>query len=259
MPLQAQEAKLAVVSEIEVDVELALMVDASRSMAPKELVLQRRGYAEALTSDIVLNVIRNSMTGRIAVTYVEWAGAGKTRVILPWSLIDGADSAQFAADILNKQIQYGMRRTSISGAIDFAVTDMETNGFAGLRRVIDISGDGPNNEGSPVLEARDRAVEQGIVINGLPLLAWEDTNIWAISDLDLYYEICVIGGPGAFSIPVYDMTDFPLAVRRKLVLELAGPPGVADGPGRQGMTDQGYDCLIGEKLRRERRQLYKNP
>lgn len=245
-------------SEIEVDVELALMVDASRSMAPKEIVLQRRGYASALTSDVVLNVVRNSMTGRIAVTYVEWAGEGKTRVILPWTLIDGAESAQFAADILNKQIQYAMRRTSISSAIEFAVKDMTTNGFKGLRRVIDISGDGPNNEGIPVTLARDNAVAKGFIINGLPLLAWEDTNIWAIADLDLYYDACVIGGPGAFSIPVYDMIDFPLAVRRKLVLELAQAPGVNGAPGRRGMTESGYDCLIGEKLRAERRQLNRN-
>ena len=252
-------AGTAFAAPIEVDVELALMVDASRSMAPKELQIQRRGYAAALTSDEVLGVILNSFTGRIAVTYVEWGGDGAQRVILPWTLIDSRASAENAAATLNGKIEWSMRRTSISGALTYAVGEFESNGFAGLRQVIDISGDGPNNDGAPVLRARSGAIDAGIVVNGLPLMTTDETSPWGIEDLDLYYAACVIGGPGAFSIPVLTWQDFPLAVRRKLVLELAQAPGQSGRKGRSGMTDQGYDCLIGEKLRREREQMFGRP
>ncbi|MDD9922738.1 MAG: DUF1194 domain-containing protein [Boseongicola sp.] len=244
---------------IEVDVELALMVDASRSMSVGELQIQRRGYAAALTSDEVLGVILNSFTGRIAVTYVEWGGDGVNRVVLPWTLIDSKESAQEAADVLNGVIEWGLRRTSISGALLYAREEIENNNFEGLRKVIDISGDGPNNDGRPVVRTRDQIVENGIIINGLPLMTTDNTSPWGIIDLDIYYAICVIGGPGAFSIPVLTWEDFPLAVRRKLVLELAQAPGQSGFAGRSGMTDEGYDCMIGEKLRRERELLRSEP
>lgn len=245
-----------VAAPIEVDVELALMVDASRSMSPRELQIQRRGYAAALTSDEVMGVVLNSFTGKVAVTYVEWAGDGNQRVILPWTLIDSKESAQEVADVLNGNIEWAMRRTSISGALRYAVEEIQTNEYEGLRKVIDVSGDGPNNEGWPVLRARRLAIDAGIVINGLPLMTTDETTPWGIIDLDIYYEVCVIGGPGAFSIPVLVWEDFPLAVRRKLVLELAQAPGQSGSGGRSGMTDEGYDCLIGEKLRKEREDLY---
>lgn len=230
----------------EVDVELALMVDVSRSMGPSELELQRRGYAEAIASDEVVGAILNGFTGRIAVSYVEWAGSGSTRVIVPWTLIDSRDAALAVAETLSADFSFGMRRTSISGAIAFAMADMENNGFEGLRRVIDISGDGPNNEGRRVTEARDAAVAAGYVINGLPLMTIDGDSYWDIEDLDLYYEACVIGGPGAFVIPVREWEEFPLAVRRKIVLELVGPI-----PARAGQrADGSYDCMIGERMRR---------
>lgn len=231
----------------EVDVELALMVDVSRSMGPTELELQRRGYAEAIASDEVIGAILNSFTGRIAVTYVEWAGSGLKRVVVPWTVIDSAATAQTIADQLSVDRSTSMRRTSISSAIDFAVIDMNSNAFEGLRRVIDVSGDGPNNQGRPVTQARDAAVAQGFVVNGLPLMTTDGVSIWTLDDLDVYYEACVIGGPGAFVIPVRDWKEFPLAVRRKIVLELAGP---ADTVSRV-QAPAGYDCLIGEKMREE--------
>ena len=152
-----------------------------------------------------------------------------------------------------------MRRTSISGGIDYARDAIAQNSFDGLRRVIDISGDGPNNDGRVVTKARDSAVEAGLVINGLPLMTEDGFTRWGIDDLDDYYEICVIGGPGAFVIPVVSWDEFPMAVRRKLVLELAGPVEPSLVAGRVGRTETGYDCEIGEKLRRERERLYDEP
>ena len=231
------------------------MVDVSRSMGPTELEIQRRGYAEAIASDEVVGAILNSFTGRIAVTYVEWAGYGSNRVIIPWTLIDSREAAEEVSARLTANYPYGMRRTSITGAIKFAMQDMETNDFDGLRKVIDISGDGPNNQGGPVEHARDRAVEAGYIINGLPLMTQDGITYWSLDDLDLYYEACVIGGPGAFVIPVNDWHEFPLAVRRKLVLELAGPPDVVLAA-RSGRRTDGYDCFIGEKMREEWERSY---
>lgn len=246
---------------IEVDVELALMVDVSRSMAPPELELQRRGYAEAISSPQFARVIEQSLTGQIALTYVEWAGDGLQRVVVPWTLIDGPDAAGAVADKLVSHFDSGLRRTSISGAIRFAEYEIETNAFIGLRRVIDVSGDGPNNDGRPVTRARDSAVAKGIIINGLPLMTTDGPSRWGIEDLDVYYENCVIGGPGAFVVPVTDWADFPFAVRRKLILELVGAPvglwPIAEG--RTGTTEAGYDCMIGEKIRRERDLIYGTP
>ncbi|MDJ1017172.1 MAG: DUF1194 domain-containing protein [Paracoccaceae bacterium] len=245
---------------IEVDVELALMVDVSRSMGPWELELQRKGYAEAIRSDEVTRAIETSFTGSIALTYVEWAGNGLQRVVVPWTLIDGKEAAEAFSEKLVATYNPGMRRTSISGAILFATEDIESNLFDGLRRVIDVSGDGPNNDGRPVVRARYLALEKGIVINGLPLMTEDSTSRWGIDDLDVYYETCVIGGPGAFVVPVTDWADFPLAVRRKIVLELVGPPdGLWPASGRTGETPDGYDCMIGEKIRRERELIYGEP
>ena len=248
-------------SQIEVDVELALMVDVSRSMAPAELEIQRRGYAEAIGSEQFIRVIEQSFTGQIALTYVEWAGDGLQRVVVPWTLVDSAEAAERIAESLTLHFDAGLRRTSISGAIRFAEYEIENNEFIGLRRVIDVSGDGPNNDGRPVTMARDSAIEKGIIINGLPLMTTDGPSRWGIDDLDVYYERCVVGGPGAFVLPVTDWADFPMAVRRKLILELVGSPEefwpIAEG--RTGATDDGYDCLIGEKIRRERDLIYGTP
>ena len=195
-PLAAQEMT-------EVDVELVLAVDVSRSMSPHELEIQRKGYAAALTSDEVNGAIGGGMIGRIAVTYIEWAGTNSQTVIVPWTLIETPEQAAEVARTLSAFYLEGMRRTSISEALVYAAGTFETNRFQGLRRVIDISGDGPNNMGRPVLEARDEVVGRGIVINGLPLMTQDDfSSRWGIEDLDAYYRDCVIGGPGAFMIPV---------------------------------------------------------
>jgi hypothetical protein len=239
----------AAADDIEVDVELVLAVDVSRSMSPRELEIQRRGYAEALVSDAVVRAIRRGMLGRIALSYIEWAGTRSQKTIVDWTLIGSrADAEAFAAK-LTAVFDPSLRRTSISGAIDTAAASFEDNGFTALRRVIDISGDGPNNHGKPVLAARQAALSKGFIINGLPLMTRDGLGSrFHLDDLDEYYRRCVIGGPAAFVIPVKQWDQFAEAVRRKLVLELAGNPPVTVTPANFHQNPADYDCLIGEKI-----------
>ncbi|MEX0281758.1 MAG: DUF1194 domain-containing protein [Arenibacterium sp.] len=233
---------------LEVDIELFLAVDVSRSMSPYELEIQRRGYAEALTSPRVIEAITGGMIGRIAITYVEWAGSQSQTVIIPWTLIDEQSDATAIAERLTAFFSEALRRTSISEALIYAADSFETNAFNGLRRVIDISGDGPNNQGRPVLAARDDVLARRITINGLPLMTVDEISLrWGIPDLDVYYTNCVIGGPGAFVVPVLSWDQFAEAVERKLVLEISNlaPP---IRPSASIVQIQGYDCLIGEKI-----------
>ncbi len=240
------------------DVELFLAVDVSRSMSPAELEIQRRGYAEALTSRDVGAAIAGGLIGRIAVTYVEWAGEYSQRVVVPWTLIDTPQSAQSVANQITAHFDEGLRRTSISGALLYAAEDFDDNGFQGLRRVIDVSGDGPNNQGRPVLRARQAVLDKGFIINGLPLMTQDAlSEIWGIPDLDVYYQRCVIGGPGAFVVPVLSWDQFADAVTRKLVLEIAGPP--ARLIRAQSRTLPPYDCLVGEKLWQRNRGYFSIP
>src|SRR5204863_4991917 len=149
-----------------VDVELILAVDVSYSMDMDELAIQREGYALAITSKEFLQALKAGPNGKITVTYFEWAASNDQKIIIPWRVIDGPESADaVAAEILKTPIRRASR-TSISGAINFAMPLFDENPLRGLRRVIDISGDGPNNNGAPVLTARDAALEKGIIING---------------------------------------------------------------------------------------------
>ena len=232
--------------ETPVDLELILAVDVSRSMTARELEIQRRGYAEALTSADVIQAIRfGGPYGQIALTYVEWAGTFSQRVIVDWSLIQDREDAEAFASKLTANFNEALRRTSISSLIDYAIPKFDGNGFAGERQVIDISGDGPNNAGRPVLSARANASARGITINGLPLMTREGMGArWHLDDLDEYYRECVITGPTSFVIPVLRWQDFPDAVRRKLILELVDrQPPVA-----RIHRVAAYDCLIGEKI-----------
>jgi hypothetical protein len=235
---------------IPVDIELVLAVDVSRSMTEHELEIQRRGYAAALTSAEVIRAITGGIHGQIALLYLEWAGHRSQRVVVGWTLIRGLADAEAVAARLTADFDETLRRTSISGALDFAAKQFEGNGFDGLRRVIDVSGDGPNNDGRPVVPARDAAAAQGIIVNGLPLMTNEGVGSqWALPDLDRYYYHCVIAGPGAFVIPVREWQHFPAAVRQKLVLELAGTaPAAAPPPFLHRAQAEAYDCLIGEKI-----------
>ncbi|MEM8792560.1 MAG: DUF1194 domain-containing protein [Pseudomonadota bacterium] len=233
-------------SETPVDVELILAVDVSLSMTDRELEIQRRGYAEALVSEDVVKAIASGVPhGQIALTYIEWAGPTSQRVMIDWTLIRTRADAEAFAGKLTTAFPDALPRTSISGLIDYAIPRFANNGFAGESRVIDISGDGPNNGGRPVLAARAAAAARGITINGLPLMTREGTGgQFDLDDLDEYYRQCVITGPTSFAIPVLKWEDFPGAVRRKLVLELAG----TKPPEFLRHQVQGYDCLIGEKI-----------
>ncbi|PHP67514.1 hypothetical protein CSC94_07350 [Zhengella mangrovi] len=255
-----QGSSPAAASEQVVDVELVLAVDVSLSMMPFELEIQRKGYAAAITDPSVVGAIRQGLHGRIAVTYIEWAGDYTQRQVVPWTMIETAEDARAFASTLTANAGGGMRRTSISGAIAYSAGLFDDNGFRGLKRVIDISGDGPNNQGRPVTEARDDAVDRGIIINGLPLMTLDSSpyGSFDIPDLDRYYTRCVIGGPGAFMVPVDGWEQFPEAIRRKLVLELAGvqrsPVIRVAGPALE--DTEPYDCLIGERIWQRRFQLY---
>lgn len=229
-----------------------------------EQKIQRDGYIAALRQKDVINAIREGVHGRVAVTYIEWAGATSQSIIVPWTLIEDAESAEKFAMALNQPIPATQSRTSISGAIDFTSQLFDDNGFKGMRRVIDVSGDGANNNGRPVVEARDQATAKGITINGLPLMTRGDFySDWAVRDLDVYYSNCVIGGPGAFMIPVNSWDQFPEAVRRKLVLELAGTLPLlqkAEWRPSQGLplilaqNKQAFDCMSGERIWQRRMQ-----
>jgi len=244
---------------IAVDVELVLAVDVSYSMDPDEQRIQRDGYAQALTSPQFLNALKSGTHGKIAIIYLQWASSLDQDVLLPWTIIDGPQSAQAVADKLAEAPYRRAQRTSISGAIDFAMKQFPDNGFNGERQVIDVSGDGTNNNGRPVTTARDEAVQQGITINGLPLLIRPSSYGYFndIANLDEYYEDCVIGGIGAFSIPIKDRGNFIEATRTKLVLEVAAapPPGIFDGkvaivPAQA--REPRVSCLVGENMWRNR-------
>lgn len=245
-------------AETSVDLELALGVDVSRSVDVEEARLQRQGYIRAFRDPEVIRAIESGMLGRIAVGYYEWAGFRHAKVVVDWRLIDGEGSAHAFADALQGDPPQSARRTSISQAIDFAVPWFENNGFQGMRRVVDVSGDGPNNWGDLVTNARDRALAAGITINGLPIL--NDGNSFVsrynIPDLDLYYRDCVIGGPGAFFVVADSFADFARAVRRKLILEIAGTTPRGADPFRRAQAGRGDrlppPCDIGEQILRSR-------
>ena len=236
----------------EVDVELVLAVDVSYSMDPEELALQRDGYVQALQSPEFISAVREGINGRIAVTYFEWAGFGIQHRITPWRLVDGPESAAaLAAEITEAPIRRG-RRTSISGAMRFASAMFDDTPYRGLRKVIDISGDGTNNEGPLVDQARDETLARRITINGLPvMLNRPNFATLDIAKLDAYFEDCVIGGPGAFVVPVRDKHEFAAAIRKKLLLEIAANPPEARVIPAQARAPR-VSCTIGERMWQER-------
>lgn len=235
-----------------VDLELVLAVDISYSMDTEEQALQRAGYAHAVTSQEFLHALRLGPIGRIAVTYVEWAGESEQQVVVDWQVVDGPQSAAAFAERITAAPLRRVYRTSISGALLYSVGLFDDNDYEGIRKVIDISGDGVNNQGPPVDVARDMVVRRGVTINGLPLLLRRvATSAIDVPELDIYYEDCVIGGPGAFVIPVEDEAQFTRAIKTKLVLELAGmaPPKASDGLViRVAKREPRISCTIGEKI-----------
>jgi hypothetical protein len=235
----------------DVDLELVLAVDVSGSIDEEEARLQREGFAAAITNSHIMRAIRSGPLGRVAVMYVEWSGLDRHRIVVDWTVIENeSDARDFAGDIADAAPFRG-QWTSISSLIDQSMKYLDENEFNGARRVIDISGDGENNNGDPVLGARDRAVAAGITINGLPIINGRTgpNGMEPSPDLDLYYRDCVIGGPGAFLVVARGFSDFARAIRRKLFLELSGwQPHDGSGVRRvRAAMQPAYDCLTGEK------------
>jgi hypothetical protein len=235
----------------DVDVELVIAVDVSYSMDADEQALQREGYITGFNSPEFLNALQQGIHGRIAVTYVEWAGATDQRVVVPWRIIDGPATAKAFTDAIAAAPYRRAYRTSISGALHFAVPLLEDSGFHGLRRVVDVSGDGVNNQGDPVAIVRDEVLERGITINGLPILLKRPSIASVdIENLDVYYEDCVIGGRGAFVIPIRERDQFREATRSKLVQEIASRDVAARVLPAAGAPR--ISCTIGERMWQDR-------
>src|SRR6202790_3124254 len=237
-----------------VDIELVIAVDISYSMDLDELAVQREGYAQAIVSKEFLQALKNGPNSKIAVTYFEWSASTDQKIIIPWRIIDGPETADAVVnEIMKTPVRRGSR-TSISGAIYFAMPLFDENPYRGLRRVIDISGDGPNNNGAPVTGARDAALEKGIVINGLPIMVKEPSySTMDIDNLDLYYEDCVIGGPGSFVVSIKDREKFKEAIRTKLLLEVADrTPERRVVPVAEVEKEPRVSCMIGEKIWQDR-------
>jgi len=205
-----------------VDVLLVLAVDISRSVDEDEAKLQREGYRNAVSDSVVIEAIRGGMIGAIAIAYVEWAGVEYQRLVLPWTRIAGPPDAHAWSDRLAEAPRTSLSWTSISGALDFSRTVMASAPFEATRRVIDVSGDGVNNSGGAVEIARDRCVAEGIIVNGLPIVNDRPTfGRMPPVPLDEYYRDSVVGGPGAFVIVAEDFESFGVAVKRKLIREIA--------------------------------------
>ena len=253
VPAPAQKPEVAdTQAEPSVDVELVIAVDVSYSMDLDELAIQREGYAQAIVSEEFLQALRTGSNSKISVTYFEWSASSDQKIIIPWRVIDGPEAADAVAnEIMQTPVRRGSR-TSISGAILFAMPLFDQDPYQGLHRVIDISGDGPNNSGPPVTPVRDEALAKGIVINGLPVMVKEPSySTMDIDNLDWYYEDCVIGGPGSFVIPIKGRENFKEAIRTKLIREVAGRttehPTVPIAEKKPRIS-----CTIGEKIWQDR-------
>jgi hypothetical protein len=212
------------------------MTDTSGSIDPQEARLQRQGVATAFRSADVVRAIQNGALGRIAVAYTDWAAEYYNRVVVDWTVISDKGSADaFANKLLTTRLNF-FDGTAIGGAMHFGAELIENNAYDGTRRTIDISGDGPDNEGSSPSLARREIAAKGITINGLPIvtpsLGGGDWGIY-YGDLLAYYRNCVIVGRGSFAIEARGFSDFANAVRRKLVLEISdATPPTGEAPAR---------------------------
>ncbi|KSV75170.1 DUF1194 domain-containing protein [Sinorhizobium sp. Sb3] len=235
---------------LSVDLELVLAVDVSYSMELDEQRLQRQGYVAAFLEPELIEAIENGPLGRIAVTYVEWGGSAVQ--VTPWTLIDGRGTAAQYSELLRRQPIRRIAFTSISNTLAFTRRLFDFSPFEGSRRVIDISGDGPNNSGVPAPVARNSTVARGIVIDGLPIMlkTHAASDSASIPDLDAYYRECVIGGDGAFLVKVSDSGEFASAILRKLITEISGLEVSRMEPAtvRPVRAGSGYNCFIGEEM-----------
>jgi hypothetical protein len=224
---RAARASAAGAANDPVDVNLVLAVDVSRSIDEDEARLQREGYRNAVASVQVAEAIKAGLMGAIGIAYVEWGGIEYQRTVLPWFRIDGEARALEWAEMLAQAPRVSLSWTSISGGIEHARRLFAESPWEATRKVIDVSGDGVNNSGPPAEQARDRAVAVGITINGLPIMNDRPTfGRLPPVPLDDYFRESVIGGPGAFVIVAEDFESFGLAVKRKLIREIAAREGV---------------------------------
>lgn len=245
----------AAAQQTNVDLELVLAVDVSGSVDEDEAILQRRGYIDAFRDPLVIDAIQRGPYGAIAVMYIEWAGAPYQIPIVGWTRVsNAAEAAAFADKLAAAPIAVHLW-TSISSIITAGTALIQQNKYNGTRRVIDVSGDGANNDGQYVNVARDYAVAQGITINGLPIINDRPSRYGTqqIKDLDYYYTDCVIGGPGAFIIVANGFQDYARAVRQKLILEIAGlsPTMPAQPRIHPAQFSARPSCLAGESRRQD--------
>jgi Protein of unknown function (DUF1194) len=271
LPALAQNAKTQT-QDREIDLALALAIDVSGSVDVEEGRLQRDGYVRAFRDPAIRHAILGGYHGRIAVSYYEWSDAWRQNMVIDWTLLDSEQAIEAFVHQLDSAPISRMMRTSITGAIRYSIPLFDRVRWVPERKVLDISGDGSNNDGGPVTEARDDAVDKGISINGLPIFndRPNPTGFPNDPDLDRYYEGCVIGGPRSFVIVANDFVNFAEAVRKKLLQEIAdvapepragrqfaqsrdSAMGVRDpnapGPGGHRRYDLG--CDIGEKRTRD--------
>ncbi|WP_454848574.1 DUF1194 domain-containing protein [Rhizobium binxianense] len=243
MSLSGAASTVAQAGGNDVDVELVLAVDTSRSMDYEETRIQREGYVEALKHKEFIDAVKGGLTGRIAISYFEWAGYVVPDSVIDWQVIETEQDALDFANKLEARPINTQRRTSISAALAQGAAMLVSSPYQGMRQVIDVSGDGANNSGNPVTPARDKAVEAGFIINGLAIMLRPSE---VPGGLDKYYADCVVGGPGSFVLPVHKIEDFAIAIRRKLVLEISGlaPPATVQ---KIAGVQPGSDCLVGEK------------
>jgi Protein of unknown function (DUF1194) len=210
----------------QVDLLLVLASDVSRSVDAAKFKLQRDGYVAAISNPRVIEAIKSGPHGRIAICFIEWSGVGAQKVVIDWMMIDGAKAAQDFAGQLDEAQRSFADRTSISGGIDFAMTQLERAPFQATRRTIDVSGDGTNNSGREVTAARDEALAQGVTINGLVILSeqplsWNADHTNPPGGLDAYYRNNVAGGPNSFVMVAENFNTFGQAILNKLVAEVA--------------------------------------
>jgi hypothetical protein len=213
----------------QVDLLLALSSDVSRSVDHPKFLLQREGYAAAISDPQVIDAIKSGPHQRIAVCFVEWSGFGAQKLVIDWTMIDGPGAARKFGDQLIELPRAFADRTSISGGIEFATAQLERAPFEGTRRTIDVSGDGTNNAGRDVKLARDETLAKGIVINGLVILSdrpvpWNAEHTNPPGGLEKYYQDNVVGGPGAFVLVAENFNSFGRAIIKKLIAEIAFLP-----------------------------------
>ena len=213
----------------QVDLLLVLASDVSRSVDHPKFLLQREGYATAISDPHVLDAIKSGPHQRIALCFVEWSGFGAQKLVIDWSLIDAAGAARKFGDQLLELPRSFADRTSISGGIEFAAAQMEHAPYEAARHTIDVSGDGTNNAGRDVKLARDETIARGIVINGLVILSdrpvpWNAEHTNPPGGLDKYYQDYVVGGPGAFVLVAENFNSFGRAIIKKLIAEIAYMP-----------------------------------